>query len=109
MLNKRIYSFWKRIGFLYNWTKDKKELDDALKVLYKGTMNVINVRRKILQDKINDGTYGSKSDNDDLGGKQRRPFLDSLLIAQSETGLLTDLNIREEVDTFIFGVLLLSL
>lgn len=72
-------------------------------------MRVINVRRQILQDQTDDEINCNLPDKDELGRKQRRPFLDSLLNAQRETGLLTDLNIREEVDTFIFAVSVLIL
>lgn len=100
-------SQWKRFPFLYQFTSDKKECDECLKLLHGETRRVTQLRRSKLDAEIENKSNGSSEDNketDGLVSKQRRPFLDSLLIAQRESGLLSDDNIQEETDTFMFGV-----
>lgn len=101
-----MFSTWKRYDFLYYWSSEKKERDDALKILHGETKRVIDLRRKQINLNEVAGMESTNTDDDDavLGAKQRRPFLDSLLIAQHNTGLLTDANIEDEVNTFMFGV-----
>lgn len=97
-IQRRIVGLWQRIGFLYNRSAEKKKLEYALHVLQTWTWNAISYRRGLL-----DADTAVES-TDDLHAKVRRPFLDSLLVSQRETGSYTDQNLREEVDSIIFGV-----
>lgn len=107
ILHHQSFSVWKRIPFLFNLSADGKLRNSALKVLHEETHRVIKLRRSQMELEgwkspadLNDG-----EDAEEFGGAKRRvAFLDSLLLAQRETGQLTDANIQEEVDTFMFEV-----
>lgn len=71
----------------------------ALKVLHEFTDNVIRSRRKEL---LNSGASTDNS-NEDIGGKRKMALLDLLLESTIEGEPLSDIDIREEVDTFMFA------
>lgn len=75
-------------------------MKDVLAVLHNQTQTVIELRKQLLDTE--DGDYTDKVD--EFGVKQKRAFLDSLIIAQKKYGFLTDANINEEVTTIMFGV-----
>ncbi|XP_039962352.1 probable cytochrome P450 4s3 isoform X1 [Bactrocera tryoni] len=101
VLHKRLFSFWHRFDLIYRFTDAYKESIEALKVLHGETNRMIKLRRQMLQD-TNIHNMADAEKSDDVGGKRRLAFLDMLLISQLEGGGLTDLEIREEVDTFLF-------
>ncbi|XP_030382361.1 probable cytochrome P450 4s3 [Scaptodrosophila lebanonensis] len=95
ILHKQSFSFWQRFNLLFKFSEAGRQRNAALHVLHDETNRVIRMRRELLQkSKIN-----SLSDVD---GKRRLAFLDMLLISQLEGAELTDIEIREEVDTFMF-------
>lgn len=102
LMQRLLLGTWQRIAFIYKWSADKKELDHALGLLHAETRRVIKLRRAALKVATGGNNQGTTVDMN--GFKQRRPFLDSLLIAQRETELLTDTDIQEEVITFTFAV-----
>lgn len=92
----RAYSIWKRLPFLNNLlTNDKVEQEKLLKILHGETRRVIKLRRKFLND---------QQETDLLVGKNRLAFLDMLLLSQKNGSNISDENIQEEVDTFMYGV-----
>lgn len=81
MIVKQLYSQWKRIAFLYNWSAEISQRDKALKIIHDETKKVIKFRRSRLDSSLEIPAYGS------------------LLVAQRESGLLTDFNVEEETNT----------
>lgn len=72
-----------------------------MKVLHGFADNVIRKRRKELLDKKDE----NENALDEIGIRKKRAFLDLLLHSTINGKPLSDLEIREEVDTFIFGVI----
>nr|CAX94851.1 CYP4L18 protein [Cnaphalocrocis medinalis] len=83
---------------VFNLLPYKTAQDKALKVLHGQTMKVISSRKEELR-KSNITDLGP---NADTGIKNKHAFLDLLLLAEVDGRKISDENIREEVDTFMF-------
>jgi len=96
--HKRTLKPWLNTDFIWNMSHDGKTFNSALKVLHKYTNDVINNRKKErgLRRK------NSLKTDEDIGMKKRVAFLDQLLDANDTGADLTDADIQEEVDTFMF-------
>lgn len=104
-MHQQSFSLWKRIPFLFNLTASGRQRNAALKFLHNETRRVIKLRRAQMNEEATLNPQVGNNDEDNMfGSKRRLAFLDSLLLAQKETGRLTDANIQEEVDTFMFEV-----
>ncbi|CAH2091806.1 unnamed protein product [Euphydryas editha] len=77
--------------------KYKKEQDEALEILHTHTENVIKKRREELKNS-NINLRG----NTDLGIKNKYAFLDLLLLSEVDGVKISDENVRDEVETFMF-------
>lgn len=100
-----MFSVWKRIPLLYQFSEDFKLRKNALRILQSETKRVIQMRRT--QFDANGYATAKLSDSEDeqvLGVKRRQAFLDALLTTQRETGVLSNVDVQEEVDTFMFAV-----
>ena len=90
-----------RIDFIFNLTPYRKQHDELLKILHDFTDNVIINRRKELMS-AQQNPENDKNEQEDIGAKKKMAFLDVLLHSRIEGKSLTNLDIREEVDTFMF-------
>lgn len=97
---ERSTSIFKSNDFLYAFSKDSKKEHDALKVLHDYTKSVIRKRKEQIKKQNSEA-----ADEIDDGGRKRLTFLDLLLkINVEDSTLITEEEIREEVDTFLFAV-----
>lgn len=79
--------------FIYKFTSEGKEFFKTVKTLHEFTEKVIRERKLVRET--------STEEASEDGVKKRKAFLDLLLDAGSD---LTDTDLREEVDTFMFEV-----
>ncbi|XP_039431532.1 cytochrome P450 4d2-like isoform X1 [Culex pipiens pallens] len=100
LLAGRFMKVWQRSDFLFNLSADKKRQDRVIKVLHDFTTSIIRSRREeLLAGKIEtDDTV----DEEGVGTRKKMAFLDVLLQATIDGRPLTDKEIQEEVDTFMF-------
>lgn len=97
-----MFDFLLRYPLFYNLSKLQKHEAAALEVLHGFTDNVIRKRRQELSDVKMDNDETSNDDDD--GVRKKHAFLDVLLRSTIDGKALNDLQIREEVDTFLFEV-----
>ncbi|XP_061400079.1 probable cytochrome P450 4d14 [Musca vetustissima] len=82
--------------------KKYRHLQNCIKIMHDFTDKVIAERRDALQKSIENGTYQAGSNTDEMGIKKRMAFLDVLLQSTVGGKPLSNMDIREEVDTFMF-------
>lgn len=101
---ERSFSAVQSIDFLYYFTKNYRQELKAINILHKQTYDVINLKKEQLQ-KENVNRNETKL-IDEFGVKKKQAFLDILLNATDKNGklLLSDVEIRQEVDTMLFAV-----
>nr|CAI5817576.1 unnamed protein product [Callosobruchus analis] len=98
ILIERMFSLLGRNNWTYRLTSNYRQEKKHLNVLHSRTRSVIQSRKK-------EGLSQAKTvaDDEDIGRKKKLAFLDSLLAATIDGRPLTDDEIREEVDTFMFA------
>nr|ACI25368.2 CYP4CC1 [Liposcelis bostrychophila] len=95
---KRMRTLWLRSDFLFRMSPWAKVHDDALSLIHSQTRDVIKKRKQELE---RNPDLRLTMENDNFSIKGKLAFLDILLHAAQEYRL-TDEDIREEVDTFMF-------
>nr|XP_045615158.1 cytochrome P450 4C1-like [Procambarus clarkii] len=100
LIQNRMIVLWLQPDFIFWLLGYAKEQAGLLKTLHTFTRNIVKTRRILYEQK----KAGITSEDDKhLGKKQRLAFLD-LLLEYSEGGaVLSDEDIREEVDLFVFA------
>ncbi|XP_044729324.1 probable cytochrome P450 4d14, partial [Chrysoperla carnea] len=108
---ERIFSAIQQSDFIfYNFTKNGKVFKKSLKILHNLTNKVIEERRQLLIDSMkNNTTKPNKIINKEVINdlevqekKEKMVFMDVLLKSTIDGKPLTNSDIREEVDTFMF-------
>ncbi|XP_024878393.1 cytochrome P450 4C1-like [Temnothorax curvispinosus] len=100
---------WLHIDWIFSLTSKGREQKKMLKILHKFTKRII-AERKLYHDRTNgqylksfyNDTSANRDDAEPVGIRRKRLAMLDLLIAASRDGLMTDSDIREEVDTFMF-------
>ncbi|XP_055613263.1 cytochrome P450 4d2-like [Uranotaenia lowii] len=98
LLANRFVKVWQRSDFLFNLSPDRKRQEKQIKVLHDFTTKIIHARRQELAESGEKVIEG----DDGVGMKKKMAFLDVLLQATVDGQPLTDKEIQEEVDTFMF-------
>ena len=94
-----IRSPWLWEDWIFMMTPDGYKWRNILATLHGFTDQVIQERK---QEFISVKQHTESSGQDDVGLKKRLAFLDLLIEASDGGKVLTDADIREEVDTFMF-------
>ncbi|XP_058978259.1 cytochrome P450 4d1-like isoform X1 [Musca domestica] len=100
VLHKRMFDILCRFELTYRFTRLAREEKKALAVLHGFTEKVIVQRREELLKAQEAGKLDAA--DEDTGSKRKMAFLDILLQSQVDGKPLTNMDIREEVDTFMF-------
>lgn len=100
-----MFDFMLRNPLYYKLSKLSKMEAHALRVLHGFTDSVIRGRRQeLLENNQKMKEIEDDKQQSEFGIRKKRAFLDILLQSNIDGKPLTDLEIREEVDTFMFEV-----
>ena len=88
---------WLWDDLLFSLTPMGFKFKSLLEVLHTFTDSVIRERKE-----EHKAYHANNSEKEDLGMKKKQAFLDLLISASEDGGNLSDRDMREEVDTFMF-------
>lgn len=102
IIHRRSYDFLLRYDFLFNFTPTYQRQQKLIKSLHDFTDKVIVARR----EKLLSGDCEVDNNNEEgIGSRRKMALLDLLLQSSVDGHQLTNLDIREEIDTFMFEVI----
>ncbi|XP_071653024.1 cytochrome P450 4C1-like isoform X2 [Temnothorax longispinosus] len=109
LLIYRMVRPWLYNNWIFSLTSKGREQRKMLKILHGFTEQII-AERKLYHDRTNgqylksfgNDTLAERDDAEPIGIPKKRLAMLDLLIAASRDDLMTDFDIREEVDTFMF-------
>ncbi|XP_039277042.1 cytochrome P450 4c3 [Nilaparvata lugens] len=103
IVQNRQAKIWLQPDFIFKMSSYYTRHQECIKILH-GLSNKIIAERKeeVRQEKENGHKDNAKDEFSILGSKKRLAFLDLLIEASKEGTVLSDEDIREEVDTFMF-------
>ncbi|XP_018360885.1 PREDICTED: cytochrome P450 4C1 [Trachymyrmex cornetzi] len=105
----RFFRPWLHFDWIFSLTSKGREQTKILKILHKFTEQIIAERR--LYHERTKGQYlkefdnlsAQRDDNETIETRRKRLSMLDLLIAAPREDLMTDIDIREEVDAFVFA------
>lgn len=100
LIIERAFSPIEIFDVLYRFTKNYQLEQKAVKVLHNKTDSVIRQRREQLKNELEKVIHNE----DDVGVKEKKALLDMLLSTTVDGNPLSDTEVRDEVNTFMFGV-----
>ncbi|XP_058448438.1 cytochrome P450 4C1-like [Malaya genurostris] len=102
---QRMIRPWLYSDFIFKLSKYGRKQKEVLNIIHGYTKKVIRDRKEALQRKrVTAGSEATLAEvtGDIYGAKKRLAFLDLLLQGNEKNNQLTDDDVREEVDTFMF-------
>ncbi|KAK3912580.1 putative cytochrome P450 4s3 [Frankliniella fusca] len=93
---------WLSNETLFRMTRMGKEFFKALGVIHGVTQRVIDKRKAELQNELKSGEKQVETVQDDIGSKKRMMFIDQLLTMHLQGADLSEKDIFDEVNTFMF-------
>uniref|UniRef100_A0A8D8BK52 Cytochrome P450 4C1 n=1 Tax=Culex pipiens TaxID=7175 RepID=A0A8D8BK52_CULPI len=103
----RLVRPWLHNNYLFKRSEYGQRHQKAIDIVHGYTKKVIRDRKELLrrQRESNGEGIPAKPEDTGLGVKKRLAFLDLLLQGNEKSNQLSDDDVREEVDTFMFEVL----
>nr|CAD7402599.1 unnamed protein product [Timema poppensis] len=98
----RSFKPWLQPEIIFRMSPTGRGHAKALEVLHGLTEKVIRTRKAEYLTKHNSTQEDPSENENDIGAKKRRAFLDMLLESVQDGNMMSDADLREEVDTFMF-------
>ncbi|XP_029710556.1 cytochrome P450 4c3-like [Aedes albopictus] len=110
IIRNRLQKVWLRPDFIFKHTAEYRKHQECLQVLHSFSDRVVQERKAEIVAKrrqaealIDLNNNGPAEDSIDCCKKKQLAFLDLLIEGSLDGSGLTDLDVREEVDTFVIG------